>query len=200
MLQPWRNSSFEFILMSGSRLAILTPSFAFLLCGLEKNWINFIWKWAKIGTTIAPLCFSTICFHNGEFVLFFSTSLIWLAPRLKRFFPVSPAYVLVKPWSPQILQSIWYPAPVFLQTPSFPELHGKQLNLWQFLDSLLPGTVKPRSWASLLPPLSWIATDILLPFNSSAQIFFISLARMLFGVGGMMMTPSLTFEPLFSFL
>ena len=74
--------------------------------GPTQNWINFIWKWAKIGTTIAPLCFSTICFHNGEFVLFFSTSVIWLAPRLKRFFPVSPAYVLVKPCSPQILQSI----------------------------------------------------------------------------------------------
>ena len=37
MLNPWRNSYFEFILMSGSRFAILTPTFAFLLCGLEKN-------------------------------------------------------------------------------------------------------------------------------------------------------------------
>ena len=106
MLQPCRNSSLEFILISGSRFAILTPSFAFLLCGLEKNWVNFIWKWENIGTTITPLCFSKMCFHNGECALFFSTSLTWFSPRLKRFLPVSPAYLLVTATSPQTMQKL----------------------------------------------------------------------------------------------
>ena len=36
MFVPCLNSSFEFILVFGSRCAILTPSFAFLLWALEK--------------------------------------------------------------------------------------------------------------------------------------------------------------------
>ena len=44
MLVPCRNSSREFILVVGSKCAILTPSLAFLLWGFSKNWVGSILK------------------------------------------------------------------------------------------------------------------------------------------------------------
>ena len=60
MLVPWRNSSLEFILVSGSRWEILTPSLAFLLCGLKKTPVWIISKCSNKSISILPSCFSMI--------------------------------------------------------------------------------------------------------------------------------------------
>ena len=69
---PCINSSLLFILVSWSRWEILTPSSAFLLWALEKNFTRSILKWEYIGTAITPPCFSTICFQRGVLPLLFS--------------------------------------------------------------------------------------------------------------------------------
>ena len=71
---PCMNSSLLFILVSGSRCAILTPSSAFLLCALAKNCTTSILKCENIGTDITPPCFSWMCFQRGLLPLFLSTS------------------------------------------------------------------------------------------------------------------------------
>ena len=115
------------------------------------------------------------------------------------FFPVSPAYsdLIVRL---QTIHSILYPRPVLLQTPSCPVLQAKHFSLLQCSFSLFPGTVQPSSCPSLLPPLSLTAIEMLVPFNSSWQIFLKVFANTLYGVGGMMQTPSRTFEHLSSLL
>ena len=60
ILVPWRNSSLEFILVSGSRWEILTPSLAFLLCGLKKTPVWIISKCSNKSISILPSCFSMI--------------------------------------------------------------------------------------------------------------------------------------------
>ena len=77
MFVPWRNSSLEFILVSGFRCEILTPSFAFLLCGLKKIPVWVILKCSKIWNSILPWCLSWMCFHNG-----FSAAFFWQSAML----------------------------------------------------------------------------------------------------------------------
>ena len=89
---PCMNSSLLFILVSGSRCAILTPSSAFLLCALVKNRTTSILKCENNGTDITPPCFSWMCFQRGLLPLFLSTSSTYWEPLWKMFLPVSPAY------------------------------------------------------------------------------------------------------------
>ena len=74
ILVPCLNSSFEFSLVAGSRWAILTPSWAFLLWGCLKYCTGFIVKCKNIGMSIFPPCFSIMCFHRGLSEIFFATS------------------------------------------------------------------------------------------------------------------------------
>ena len=89
---PCMNSSLLFILVSGSRCAIRTPSSAFLLCALVKNRTTSILKCENNGTDITPPCFSWMCFQRGLLPLFLSTSSTYWEPLWKMFLPVSPAY------------------------------------------------------------------------------------------------------------
>ena len=81
ILVPWRNSSLEFILVSGSRCDILTPSLAFLLCGLKKIPVWIISKCSNISISILPSCFSIICFQRGFSFAFFSQSVRCSTPH-----------------------------------------------------------------------------------------------------------------------
>ena len=89
---PCLNSSLEFILVSGFRWEILTPSLAFLLCGLTNIPVLFMLKCSKIVISILPPCFSLICFHKGLSAAFLSASATCSSPLQNRFFPDSPAY------------------------------------------------------------------------------------------------------------
>ena len=153
MFVPCLNSSFEFILVSGFRCEIRTPSLAFLLCGLKNTPVLFMLKCSKIGISILPPCFSLMCFHSGLSAAFLSASATCSSPLEKRFFPDSPAY-FEQTFCAHKLQVISYPTPVLLQTPSSPVLHGKQLSLMQFLLLLAPGTEVPRICPNCFPPLS----------------------------------------------
>ena len=126
MLVPCLNSSLEFILVSGFRFEILTPSFAFLLCGLKNTPVFAMLKCSKVVISILPPCLSIICFHNGLSAALLWTSAIWSSPLQKQFFPVSPAYSALTVSSHR-LQVILYPTPVLLQIPSCPVLQGKHV-------------------------------------------------------------------------
>ena len=54
ILVPCRNSSLEFILVSGFRCEIRTPSFAFLLCGFRNVPFKLISKCSNGVTSILP--------------------------------------------------------------------------------------------------------------------------------------------------
>ena len=155
-------------------------------------------KCSKIVISILPPCFSRMCFHRGLSTAFLSASAMCSSPLQKRFFPDSPAYF--DTISRHKLQVISYPTPVLLQTPSSPVLHGKQFGLVQFLLLLAPGTEVPKICPNCFPPLSCMLIFILASLSSSSQTFFNSLARTPSGVGGMIMTPSLTLVPRCSFL
>ena len=127
MLVPCLNSSFEFILVSGFRCEIRTPSLAFLLCGLTNTPVLVMLKCSKIVISILPPCFSKMCFQSGLSAAFLLASATCSSPLQNMFFPDSPAYLLTI--SAQRLQEISYPTPVLLHTPSCPVLHGKQLCL-----------------------------------------------------------------------
>ena len=105
-LVPCINSSLLFILVSGSRWAILTPSSAFLLWALEKNCTTSILKCENIGTDKTPPCFSSMCFQSGLLPLFLSTSSTYCEPLWNIFFPVSPAY-FDSSWRLHTMHSIW---------------------------------------------------------------------------------------------
>ena len=199
MFVPCLNSSLEFILVTGLRFEILTPSFAFLLCGLKNTPVIAILKCSKVVISILPPCLSRMCFHKGLSAVFLWTSAMWSSPLEKQFFPVSPAYSLLTVSSHR-LQVILYPTPVFLQIPSCPVLQGKHIWRPQFFLLLAPGTEVPSNCPNCLPPLSWTDRLILEPLNSSSHTFFRALAKLDSGVGGTMMTPSLMFVPRFSFL
>ena len=92
MLVPWRNSSPEFILVSGSRWEILTPSLAFLLCGLKKTPVWTISKWSNVSISIVPSCFSMMCFQSGFSFVLFSQSVRCSPPLKYKIRPVSPAH------------------------------------------------------------------------------------------------------------
>ena len=140
-----------------------------------------------------------MCFHSGLLPLFLSTSSTYCEPLWNIFFPVSPAY-FDSSWRLHTIHSISLPSPVFLHIPSCPVLQVKHFSLLQCSFALLPGTLQPNSCPSDLPPLSVTAIEMLVPFNSSMQIFLKVLASKLPGVGGMMKTPSLTLVPLSSLL
>ena len=122
------NSSFEFILVSGFRFEIRTPSLAFLLCGLTNTPVLTMLKCSKIGIAICPPCFSKMCFHKGLSAAFLFASAACSSPLQNKFFPDSPAYSGATVCA-QILQMIWYPTPVLLHTPSCPVLQVKQVFL-----------------------------------------------------------------------
>ena len=188
MLVPCLNSSLEFILVSGLRFAILTPSFAFLLWALEKIPVSSILKCSNISTSILPPCFSLMCFQRGLSAAFFWTSATYSSPLLKRFLPDSPAYSeLIK--ASHRMQIILYPTPVLLQTPTWPVLQGKHFCLLQCSIFRAPGCVVLKTWPSCLPPLSWMLREIPEFFSSSSQAFFNAFASAPSGVGGIMMTP-----------
>ena len=86
------NSSFEFILVSGFRFEILTPSLAFLLCGLTNTPVLTMLKCSKSGIPIRPPCFSKMCFHKGLSAAFLFASATCSSPLQNIFFPDSPAY------------------------------------------------------------------------------------------------------------
>ena len=74
MFVPCLNSSLEFILVTGLRFEILTPSFAFLLCGLKNTPVIAILKCSKVVISILPPCLSRMCFHKGLSAVFLWTS------------------------------------------------------------------------------------------------------------------------------
>ena len=99
--RAWWNSDFEFRIISGSVLEILTASCTCLDRHVEWHWTMTI---EKSASWLA--CSNTQCFHNALFSLFCWSPWWCSTPLLKANLPFPPSYIVFFPNREQVSQVI----------------------------------------------------------------------------------------------